>query len=70
MFGETQDTEKKERDGKRKYTEFPPRKSQKGKVISILKTRLVVEIKGNGVSVDFDPKLHDGVKVGDEIDIT
>ena len=70
MINEPSDTDKKEKEGKRKYTEFPPRKSQKGKVISILKNRLVVEVKGNGVSIDFDPRLHAMVKVGDEIDIT
>ena len=69
MFDETPEKEKKERDGKRKYTEFPPKKSQKGKVLLILKHRIVVVVNGNGVSIDFDPALHSALKVGDEIEL-
>jgi len=61
-------TEEKDK-GKRKYTDFPPKKKLVGKVIAILPTRIVVEHKGNGYSVDFDAKIHTGLKVGDDLEI-
>lgn len=68
MFDEKVTTEDKDK-SKRKYQDFPPKKKMVGKVIVILPTRIVVDYKGNGVSIDFDAKIHAGLKVGDEIEI-
>lgn len=57
-------------DSKKKPIEKPKVKQQIGKVYAIRGGKIIVDVSGNGCSMDFDEIKHKDLKVGDEIAVS